>query len=190
MEFDRVVRIRKSVRKFKDKSVSFRDFLSAIDLANHGPFPQNHNHLKYLIVENKDKKKEIASICEQDWISSAPVLIVVCSDDVHLEKIYDLRGRIYSRQTAGAAIYAMMLKLADLGIGSCWVGSYSDKELRKSLSIPDGVQIEAVVPIGFSEDITRKPTKKSLDNSLFWEKWGMARRPSAFEESLEDYKGR
>ena len=43
------------------------------------------------------------------------------------------RGRIYARQQAGAAINTLLLKLTDLGLQSCWVGSYDDEKIRELL---------------------------------------------------------
>jgi|WetSurMetagenome_2_1015567.scaffolds.fasta_scaffold87833_2 nitroreductase len=187
MDFDTVIRNRKSVRKFRNKKVNFRYLMDAIDAALQGPYPDNHNHLKFLIVEDKTKIVKIAEQCEQNWIQTAPVLIVVCSDDSHLEKVYDLRGRVYSRQTAGSAIHAVLLKLTDLKVGSCWVGAYSDKGIKKILEIPDEVQVEAVIPVGFSEDKKEKSKKADLERVLFWEKWRQSRRPTGFEEAMHDY---
>ncbi len=187
MDFDSVVRKRKSVRKFSGKNVSWRFVLEAIDAALQGPFAGNYNNLKFLIVEDKSKISKLAEICEQDFVSTASKIVVVCSDDAHLENVYGVRGRIYSRQGAGAAIYALLLKLADLGIGSCWVGAYSDNAVRKLLSVPKEIQIEAIIPTGFSDDSKKKEKKKSLENVLYWEKWGRTRRAGRFEEKERDY---
>jgi nitroreductase len=187
MEFEKVARKRKSVRNFKPKAPSWKDVLYAIDLANQGPFAGNQNNLRYLIVEDIQMIKSIASLCEQTWIANAKMLIVVCSDDTYLENLYGERGRVYSRQQAGAAIQTLMLALTEKGIDSCWVGSYSDELVREKLKIPQHIQIEAIVPAGFELGKEKKPTKKSLEKSLFWENWGNDKRPSLFEARKEDY---
>ena len=79
-----------------------------------------------------------------------------------------------------------MLKLTDLGFGSCWVGAYSDSDVKKVLEIPKDVQIEAIVTIGFSDEKSKKKEKKKLENVLYWEKWGEDRRASLFEEQRKD----
>jgi nitroreductase len=188
MEFSRVVRKRKSVRKFKGKKPSWKDVLGVIDLANQGPFAGNHNNLKYLIIEDEDMIKELAGFCEQHWIKESKLLIAVCSDDTHLENIYGERGRVYSRQQAGAAIQTLLLGLANLGIDSCWVGAYSDELIKEKLKIPQHIQIEAIVPVGFEAGKEKKPDKKSLENSLYWESWSQDKRPPLFKEEKEDYR--
>lgn len=186
MDFNHVVRIRKSVRKFKNKGVDFRNVLHAIDIANQGPFPQNHNHFKFIIIEDPKKIGKLAELSDQIWIATAPMVVVLCSDDSTIEGVYGTRGRIYSRQSAGATIYSFILKLADLGIGSCWVGSYDDGEVKKFLSVPENLQIEAIIPLGFSEDSSKKSHKKNLEGTIFWEKWGSTRRSTMFEELVEE----
>jgi nitroreductase len=188
MDFNTVVRKRKSIRSFKKKKASWKDVLEAVDAANQGPFAGNHNNLKYLIVEDKEKIKDLAAHCEQDWISQAGILIVVCSDDTHVENLYGERGRVYSRQQAGAAIQTILLKLTELGLGSCWVGAYSDDLVRDTLKIPEPIQIEAIIPIGYENKKEPKKEKKSLESSLFWEQWNQDKRPTLFKEEKEDYR--
>lgn len=187
MDFNRLVKLRKSSRKFTSKKVSFRFLMEAISTALQGPFSENHNHLKFLIVEEKSKIHKIAEHCEQEWIKTAPALIIVCSDDKHLENQYGERGRVYSRHSAGAAIYSILLELTNLKLGSCWVGAYSDNGIRKTLEIPKEIQIEAVIPVGYSQDKAKKSKKDPLERALFWEKWSQRRRPTFFEERLEEY---
>lgn len=181
MEFNTVIQRRKSTRQFKNKTISWKEVLEAIDAAIQGPFAANHNHLKFLIIEDKQKIKKIAEHCEQDWIETAPTVILVCSDDTHLENIFSDRGRIYSRQQSGAAIQTVCLKLTDLGISSCWVGAYQDSIIREILGVPGHIQIEAIIPAGYSADSEKKKEKRALDTVLFWEKWGMDRRPTELE---------
>lgn len=187
MEFEKVVKKRKSVRNFKSKIPSWKEVLYAIDLANQGPFAGNQNHLRYIIVEDTATIKSLAHLCEQTWIANSKMLIVVCSDDTFLENLYAEHGRVYSRQQAGAAIQTLMLALTEKGIDSCWVGSYSDELVREKLKIPQHIQIEAIIPIGFESGKEKKPAKKSLENCLCWENWTQSRRPSLFEENKEDY---
>ncbi|MBU0907466.1 MAG: nitroreductase family protein [Nanoarchaeota archaeon] len=187
MKFEEIIKKRKSVRKFKSKTPSWKDILYAIDLANQGPFAGNQNHLHYIIVEDHNTIKALAQLCEQHWVADAKIIIVACSDDTHLENLYGERGRIYSRQQAGAAIHTLTLALTERRIDSCWVGSYSDELVREKLKIPQHIQVEAIIPIGFEAGKSKKPAKKSLERCLSWETWTQTRRPTMFEEGHEDY---
>lgn len=185
MDFDAVVQKRKSVRSFKNKKSNWKEAILAIDSALQGPYAGNSNNLKFLLIEDKDKILKIARLAQQIWINEAPLLIIVCSDDSNLENTYGERGRIYSRQQAGAAIGTLLLKLTELGIDSCWVGSYSDELIKESLDIPGNIQIEAIIPIGQEQKRPgqEKRRKREVGDSIYWENWQNPYRGQYFQEA-------
>ena len=188
MDFNHVVKKRKSVRDFSKKKVDWRHILEAVESALEGPYAGNFNHIKFIIIEDFGRIKEISAMSEQGWIANASAIIVVCNDETNLENLYGERGRIFSRQQAGAAIQSFLLKLTDIGIGSCWVGAYDDKNLKQKLNIPENIQIEAVIPVGYEDKPGKeKKEKRSLESALYWEQWGTRKRPTLFEERREDY---
>lgn len=188
MELDTIIKKRKSVRDFTKKKPSWKSILEAIDAANQGPFAGNHNYFKFIIIEEKDTIKKLAKIAEQPWISQSSILLIVCSDDTHLENLYGERGRIYSRQQAGAVIQTILLKLVDFSLSACWVGAFTDEIIKQSLKIPQHIQIEAIIPVGYEDkkEKQQKPRKKELENSLYWEKWGTTHRPPLFKEPKDE----
>lgn len=187
MEFDSVVDKRKSIRSFKDKRVKWKDIMDAIDCSIQGPFAEGINNLNFLIIEEPDKIEKIAEFASQTWINEASALVVVCSDDAALENLHGERGRVYSRQQAGAAIQTFLLKLVDIGLSGCWVGSYTDELIKQYLKIPSHIQIEAIVPMGYESGKSAKKKKKNLEHSIYWEKWGERKRPSLIQEGEDKF---
>ncbi len=183
MEFDTVLKKRKSTRNFKKKIASWRDALDAIDSALEGPYASNHNNLYFIIIEDEKTIKQVANLSQQAWIAETGLLIAVCSDDTRLENLHGERGRVYSRQQAGAAIGTILLKLTDLGLDSCWVGAYADDVLKQTLKIPQHIQVEAIIPIGYALKKEKRPEKKRLEASIFWEVWDKWKRPALFKET-------
>ena len=98
-------------------------------------------------------------------------VIVVCSDKKFLIRNYQKRGEIYARQQAGAAIEQILLKLTDMGLNSCWVGAFSDVTVKNLLKIPDDVDVEALLPVGFEMGMQEGEDrmKPSLDRCLFFD---------------------
>lgn len=182
MDFDEVLEKRKSVRSFKNKKVSFEAVIEVVDAALKGPFAGNLNNLKFVVTEDEKKISKIAKIAGQHWITESSLVIVVCSDDTHLESQYGERGRVYSRQQAGAAINTVLLKLIDLGLSGCWVGSYTDELIRNIFGIPAHIQVEAIIPVGYEKGNAKKPKKHAIENITRWENWNVWRRPTIFAE--------
>ena len=182
MRFDEVVSKRVSVREFSSKKVRWSDILEAIDAAGKAPFAGNINNIKFIIVENRELKNRIAELSQQSWIAAAGFVVVVCSDESKLEKMYDKRGLAYSRQQAGAAIENFLLKIVDMGLSACWVGAYSDELIKQALKMPENINIEAVIPIGHARARPRKTKKAALENLIYWDFWDVKKKPFTKKE--------
>lgn len=184
MDLDKAIANRRSVRSFKEKSASWKQVIEAIDAAVQAPFAGNNNHLSFIVVEDSGMIRKIAEDSEQLWIQQAGIVVVVLGDDRHLEHLYGERGRIYGRHQAGAAIQNFLLKMTDLGLSACWVGSYDDDLMRSHLGIPSHLNIEAVIPVGYEKEKpkAKKVRKRKLDTIISWGVFGRSRRDFIFKE--------
>lgn len=187
MDFDAIVDKRKSVRSFKNKSVSWKRIMDAIDCAVRGPFADGVNNLNFVILEEPDKISKISEFASQTWINEAPILVVVCSDDSALENLHGDRGRVYSRQQAGSAIQTFLLKLTEMGLAGCWIGAYSDELIKQFLKIPSHIQVEAIIAVGYESDKIVKKVKKNMEHSIYWEEWGQRGRPTLIQEGEDKF---
>ncbi len=183
MDFDSLLAKRHSVRAYKSKTVGWRNVVEAVDAARMIPYAGNNNNLKILVTFDPEKIAKVAEYAEQLWINEASMVAVVCSDEAQLEKAYGERGRVYSRQQAGAAIQTFLLKLANDGIGACWVGAFEDNKIRSLFKIPENIQVEALIPIGYEKAKPVAPKyKRALKGFMYWEKWSQKEIPSFFNE--------
>mgnify|MGYP001953254937 CR=1 FL=1 len=85
--------------------------------------------------------------------------------------MYDKRADTYTKQQAGAAIENMLLKITDLGLASTWTGAFSEITIRNALKIPDNINIEAILPIGYptKKHKTKSNPKPPLEERVFFE---------------------
>lgn len=83
------------------------------------------------------------------------------------------RGEVYARQQAGAAIENFLLSIENHGLSTCWVGYFSEYQIKRELEIPDEINVEAVFPIGFEFEtkLTRK-AKIDIDDILYFNHYG------------------
>ncbi|KKP91748.1 MAG: Nitroreductase [Parcubacteria group bacterium GW2011_GWA1_36_12] len=178
MKAQEAIETRQSIREFSNKPVKFDAVMEAVDAANHAPFAGNINNLKFILVSEEEKKQLLAENAQQYWIADASWIIIVCSEQQKLEELYDERGKNYSKQQAGAAIENILLRLTELGIGSCWIGAFADNAVKAHFKIPDKWEIEALITVGYPKNKMRKPTRKTaLENKIFWEKWDEKKKP-------------
>ncbi|MEK6820326.1 MAG: nitroreductase family protein [Nanoarchaeota archaeon] len=172
MELDKAIRERHSVRRFSTKKADWRDILKALDCARLAPLAGNISTLKFMLVSEEEKIKHLGRACQQSFIGTTGYIVVVVTDTAQLKRSYDERGEKYCSQQAGAAIENFLLKITDLGLSTCWVGAFSDFEVKKILEIPDEMIVEALFPIGYEmPPKSKQRVKPSLDSRLFFNKW-------------------
>ena len=174
MEFDKTVKLRSSVRSFKEtKKPNYKDVIKAIDSATRAPLAGNLPCIKYILVSDKEKISELAQAAQQNFIAKVHYVVVICSDQKLLKEYYYDRAERYVRQQAGAAIENFLLKIVDLGLASCWVGAFSDETVKRILRIPDSVDVEAILPVGyeFENPAHKKAMIQGVETSLFFDKY-------------------
>ncbi len=67
------------------------------------------------------------------------------------------------------AMTYIILAAADLGIASCWIGAFDEKELRKILKLKENEVVFAITPLGYpDENYKPKDSKdrKKLDEII------------------------
>jgi nitroreductase len=172
MELNTAIKKRHSVRSFKTtKKAKWQDVVKAVDAANYSPSAGNIGTVRFILVSDSEKIAKITQSCQQGFIAKASHIVVVCSNLTQVKRAYKQRGEKYSKQQAGAAIQNFLLEITNLGLGACWVGAFHDSGIRETLDIPESVEVEAVIPVGY-EMAKGKPRKKmELDSVLFFNKW-------------------
>ena len=169
MQLDKAIKERHSVRKYSSKKPNWRTIIEAIDSVRYAPMAGNNFTLKIILVDEKDKIQKIAEACQQNFVGQAHYLVVFCSEPSRVINAYAGAGRVYLRQQAGAAIQNFLLKAEDLGLATCWVGHFLEDEVKSALKIPEGVDVEAILPIGLEYEKPRtRRAKIDIDNILYF----------------------
>ncbi len=174
MDVDKCIKERGSCRKFKSKKPDYRKIIEAIDFARLAPLAGNISTVKFILVSDKDKIKELAVACQQRFFENVDYVVVVCTDKKDCALSYGARGEKYCLQQAGAAIENFLLKIQSMGLASCWVGAFSDETVKRILDFPpEGIEPEALLPVGYAYDkhVMKQRKKPNLDSVLYFDKW-------------------
>jgi len=160
MDVFEAIKSRRSVRAFTDTRVSDAQVEKLIDAARWAPSAGNIQPWEFVVIRNPEIK---SGLCEaagnQNFIEEAPVVIVVCANELRSGQGYGSRGvNLYSLQDTAAAIQNMLLAAHAMGLATCWVGAFHEEEARKVLNIPTGVRPVAIIPVGHA---VQKPLARS-----------------------------
>ena len=180
---------RKSVRKFSIKQVLMDDILYALKVARQAPSGANGQPWRFIIITEPDLKKRIRDASEKseqilytkikgdfrEWLlnhgfshekpflEEAPILIAVLMNV----------STQYARESIWIAMGHLILALEERGLSTITYTPSNPKLPLAELKAPQGFKLEAILPVGYSEDKTLKKTKKGLDEIAFMNKWGV-----------------
>ncbi len=152
IDFWQVIKKRKSVRSFDStREVSDNDIEKMIKAANCAPSAGGIYPTEFMVIKDKERKIELAKAAlGQMFIAEAPVVMVVVADLEKSASRYGERGRnLYAIQDAAAATENLLLAAAALGLGTCWVGAFDEREVAKILNLRSRVRPLAIIPIGY-----------------------------------------
>ncbi|MBI2668460.1 nitroreductase family protein [Candidatus Woesearchaeota archaeon] len=176
-----IIKSRRTVKHFVPKFISWDKISRVIDAARHAPSSGNLQNWKFVVCWEPAQKEALAKAAyEEHEISMAGVLIVVCAEPEKVERYYGLRGeRLYTVQNCAAAIQNMLLEAHSLGLGSCWIGAFDEDEVKTLLSIPAEARPQAIIAIGYSDEVAEKPPRYPLETLVYFSKWRSKSRDPA-----------
>lgn len=172
MDFMEVIKGRRSIRKFKDKTLDKSLINDLINAAQFAPSAGNLQARDFIIVMDKKTKQLLAQAAfGQSFIEQAPVVIVVVASIDRSSRVYRSRGELYAVQDASCGIENLLLAAHSMGLGACWVGAFDDNMVCKLLGIPDKSLPAAIIPVGYPAEEPAMPPRVPLEKLVHWEKW-------------------
>ena len=166
-----VMRTRRSTRKYKPDPVPEEVFLRVMEAVRIAPSGKNLQPWHFVIVKDKNMKEKLAeSSAHQYFIAEAPIVIVACA---YPENSYAKMGRYMKSWPVDVAIAVdhLMLKAEEEGLGTCWIGSFREKEVKEHLGVPGDVKVLALTPLGYPNEVPKDRGRKSLDEITSYEKF-------------------
>ncbi|UCB42201.1 MAG: nitroreductase family protein [Dehalococcoidales bacterium] len=167
MELMEAIRKRASIRSYEDRPVPEEKLLKVLEAARLAPSASNRQRWKFVVVKDEKRRRALSMAAGgQPQLAEAPVVIVA----VATMPEYVMRCGIpaFSIDLA-IAVDHMTLAAADEGLGTCWIGAFSQEEAREVVGVPDNYRVVTVLPLGFPREPGREKTRKSLDEIVCYE---------------------
>ena len=160
MDFMELAKKRYSVRKYSDKPLDDETLKLITDSALIAPTAKNDQAFKVYVIKSKEALEKINEL--SPCIFGANVVILVCAD-----KTREYHNRLEEGVTSGtedASIVAthMMLRAAELGVGSCWVNVFPNSKTAEVFSLPEGIFPVLLMPIGYPAEDSEPSERHSL----------------------------
>ena len=69
------------------------------------------------------------------------------------------------------AMSFMMLAATAEGLGTCWIGGFTQEPLKEALGIPAEYDVVALTPLGYPAEEGRPRDRKSLEELVYKNGW-------------------
>ncbi len=156
MECLKTIYKRRSIRKFKRKTVSVDILKKIVECGSMAASGMNRQPLKYVIAASEEKTSRIfkhtrwAGYLKGEGSPSfkeRPAAFILVFNDSDIAKSgYEL--------DAGAAIQNILLSACDHGLGTCWLGAIDRDEICEIAGTDDKYELISAVAVGYPDQIS------------------------------------
>jgi len=167
MELKEAITKRQSIRDYQDKPVPEEKLRNVLEAARLAPSANNMQPWKFVVVTDSQRRQELARAANrQTFVGEAPVVIAAVATEP--ESVMSSGVPRYPVDVA-IAVDHMTLAAVDEGLGTCWIGAFSQQRVKEILNIPDRCRVVALLPLGFPTAETAIKLRKSLGEIVCYE---------------------
>ncbi len=160
MEVFEAIKNRYSCRSYKEESIPEEKLKKVLEAARLAPSASNAQGWKFIVIKDSEKRKKVSEAAGQNFLFQAPVIIAPVS--LEPERIMSCGTPAYAVDLA-IAVDHMTLAAAEEGLGTCWIGAFSQEEIKKILGIPKEYKVVVLLPLGFPADKPGPKNRKNLE---------------------------
>jgi nitroreductase len=169
MDVFEAVKARRSIRNYQNVEVEEEKLQRILEVARLAPSAANRQQWKFLVVKNKETREKLVEAAHgQQMVAQAPVFVVACSTES--EHVMPC-GQLAYTVDLSIAVSFMILEAQELGLGTCWLGAFSEDAFKEILGIPDDVRIVAAFTLGYADEDPDPRPRKSIDEITRYERY-------------------
>jgi len=163
------IKKRQSVRSYQDKEIPEEILQQILEAGRLAPSAKNTQSWKFIVVRDKTLRKKLVPACKnQEFVGEAPVVIVGCATNP--DYVMTCGEHAYSIDLA-IALEHMSLEAASLGLGTCWIGSFYQDQVKEILGVPERVRIVNLLILGYPKKLGPKTKRKPLSEIVCYDKY-------------------
>jgi nitroreductase len=179
--FQQLLEVRQSVRRYAERPVSENDILSLVEAAKIAPSAENAQPCRFVAVSDPAAREELARACfsgifaATHFAARAPLVMALCAERATVvEAGKAIKDRAMYQLDCGIAGEHMVLRAAELGLGTCWIGWFNRRAARRALRVPFHVQVVCLIAVGYPAEGTQlRPRVRRPVSSILWkDRWG------------------
>jgi nitroreductase len=170
------IRNRRSVRQYSNKPIPPDVMGRMCEALRLAPSACNNQPWRFIIVTEAGLRQKVSVAAHnQSFVAEAPIVVVAVGFP---ELAYKFMGGYGNSIDVDLAIALDHLTLAAVeeGLGTCWIGAFTEAEVKAALDIPKEAKVVALTPLGYpanpgalkpAPEAGRKPANKVISMERF-----------------------
>lgn len=172
---------RSSVRRYEERDVSDADVLSTIEAARLAPSASNGQPWRFVVVKSPEAREKLAReslsgmFAPTRFAAKAPVIIALCAEKAEALSIaQSIKDRAMYQLDCGIAGEHLVLRAAELGLGTCWIGWFNRRKAARALGVPAHVRVVSLIAMGYPAQgqMGRRKVRRPLSSFVWKDAWG------------------
>jgi nitroreductase len=141
MDVFEAVQKRHSIRAYDSTPIPDEKLKKILEAARLAPSAGNVQPWHFIVVTDAEKRKKLARARFAGFLSRAPAVIVGCGDQKASPDWHAVDVTI--------AMQNIVLTATGEGLGTCWIGSFNEDQIKEMLKIPEKFRVVALLAIGY-----------------------------------------
>ena len=170
---------RQSDRKYSEKAVEKEKLNRIVEAGRMSASACNAQPWKFIVVTESGLVKEIAEAASakllgmNSFVTQAPIQIVIVREKPNFSSKVGatIKNKDYSLIDIGIAAENICIQAEAEGLGSCIIGWFDEKRLRKLLGIPGSKRVELIITLGYSLSDKREKRRKPAEETVSYNKY-------------------
>ena len=151
---------RRSTRSFAAELVERERIERCLEAARLAPSVGNGQPWRFVVVDDPKLRSAVAAAAINEilginrFVSRAPVLVAVVMEPAraYVRIGGALKGKDYRSFDIGMAVMQFCLQAEEEGLGSCIIGWFDERKVRRLLGVPRGRRVPLLVALGRPAD--------------------------------------
>ena len=168
MDVFEAIQKRYSCRSYKEKEIEREKLDMLLEAARLAPSAKNLQDWRFVVVTDKEKKRKLAEAANnQTFLEKAGTVIVACTTADYIMRCGQAAGPI----DVAIALEHICLSATELGLATCWIGSFYPDKVRSIVGIPADVAIVELLAVGYPADKPKERSREPMEKMACFETW-------------------
>ena len=168
MTISEAIRKRYSCRAYQAKPIEKEKLDKIFEAARLAPSAKNMQDWRFVVVTDKQKKQKVAESTNQaESFAKAGAIIAACSNSEMVMSCGQAIGPI----DVAIALEHICLQATELGLATCWIGSFETEKVKQILDIPNDIAVIELMSLGYPADEPKTTDREPIVKILCYEKW-------------------